>query len=51
MYSLSEIKIIINNCNTVEEIIKVCKIFKSISNQIKNIKQLQFIALKRIIEI
>ena len=51
MYSVKEIKVLLKNCNSMEESLKVCKHLKDLQQYGQCIKHLQCIALQRVLEI
>lgn len=51
MYSVNEIRTILKNCNSMNEILKVCSDLKVLQEYGQSIQFLQGLALQRVLEI
>ena len=51
MYTFKEIKAIIQNCNTMNELLEVCKIFKMLEHSGQDIKHVRNLSLLRVIQL
>lgn len=51
MYTLKEIKAIIQNCNTMIELIEVCKTFKKLEPEGQCIKHVRNLSLLRVLQL